>query len=287
MNERIKDFIEGSVGYLSAALVAIVYVAAGLLIPGVNDKPLVDIIREGVVGFAMGVSMNFCLSLQGILKGKRSVKMENTITAHGEAVTAVEPHIHRLDGWCEMQNARALKQERTRILMAAGLRYEDCFDKDGIPREMDFSILPEDMRKMREKAMRKATRLRLTTLSAASLTSEVGRDGDPFYFGESVEKYQARTNLKDALSKLVIAVGFGYFSVDMVLSMDVGALLWRALYVVLLLALGVSKLLRSYLFITDTYRGGIVKRINHLQSFKNWAEQTPEKEEKDGKHDHN
>ena len=287
MSERVRDFIEGSVGYLSAALVAIVYVAAGLLIPGVNDKTLVDIIREGIVGFAMGVSMNFCLSLQGILKGKRSTKMENTVTAHGNAVTAVEPYIHRLDGWCEVQNARALKQERTRILMVAGLRYEDCFDGGGVPRDMDFSILPDALRKMRMRAMRKATRLKLTPLSAASLTSEVGRDGDPFYFGESVEKYQARTNLKDAASKLIIAVGFGYFSVDMVLSMDVGALLWRALYVVLLLALGVSKLLRSYLFITDTYRGGIVKRINHLQAFKNWAEQTPEKEEEDGKHKHN
>lgn len=276
MNERIKSFIEGSVGYLSAALVAIVYVAAGLLIPGVNDKSLIDIVREGVVGFAMGVSMNFCLSLQGILQGKRSAKMESTVTAHGEAVTAVEPHIHRLDGWCETQNRRALKQERARILMAAGLRYEDCFDGDGVPREMDFSILPVDLRKMREKALKKATRLKLTPLSAASLTSEVGREGDPYYFGESVEHYQARTNAKDALSKLVIAAGLGYFSVDMMLSADVAALLWRGLYVVLLLALGVSKLLRSYLFITDTYRGGIIKRINHLQSFKNWAEQTPE-----------
>lgn len=294
MNERIKSFIEGSVGYLSAALVAIVYVAAGLLIPGVNDKSLIDIVREGLVGFVMGVAMNFCLSLQGILQGKKSTKMENTVNAHGEAVEDAEPHIHRLDGWCEEQNARALKQERTRILLAAGLRYGDCFDGDAVPKTVDFyaaydaealakgktgkrrkRALKKEA-KMRERAMRRAVRLKLTPLSAASLTSEVGREGDPYYFGESVEHYQARTNVKDALSKLVIAAGLGYFSVDMMLSADVAALLWRGLYVVLLLALGVSKLLRSYLFITDTYRGGIIKRINHLQSFKNWAEQTPE-----------
>lgn len=282
MNERIKDFVEGSIGYLAAALVAIVYVATGLLVPGVNDKTLVDILREGAVSFALGVALNLCLNLQGILKGKRSPKMEQTVNAHGKAVEAIEPYIHRLDGWCNEQNAMALRRERTRILTAVCMRYEDCFDEDGVPREVDLSGLPEEVREKREAAMKAAISLTLTPISAASLTGEGSRAGDPFYFGETVDEYERRTNLKDAVSKLVIAAGFGYFSVDMVLNFDVGQLIWRVLYVALLLALGVSKLLRSYLFMVDTYRGNIVKRLNYLQSFKNWASETPEGEEKNG-----
>lgn len=281
MNDKIKEFIEGSIGYLAAALVAIAYVATGLLVPGVSDKSLVDILREGAIGFALGVSINFCLSLQGILKGKRNPKMEGTVRNHGEAVVAIEAHIHRLDGWCAAQNEAALRRERARILMAAAMRYEDCFDAEGIPKHVDFAGLPTDVRKERQSAYSKAVKLRLTPLSASSLTGEGGKPGDPYYFGETVDEYQARSNLKDAISKLIIAAALGYFSVDMVFNFDAAALIWRALYVALLLALGVSKLLRSYLFITDTYRGNIIKRINHLQSFNNWAERTPEKEEKD------
>lgn len=280
MSEKVKDFIEGSVGYLAAALVAIAYVATGLLVPGINDKSPVDIVREGAVSFALGVAINFCLNLQGILKGKRSEKLEKTITAHGKAVEAIEPQIHRLDAWCAEQNDAALRRERARILTAAAMRYEDCFDAQGVPLDLDLSGLPEDVRKERRAAMRAAITLRITPISAASLTSEGGRPADPFYFGETVDEYQRRTNLKDAVSKLVIAAAFGYFSVDMVLNFDVAQLIWRVLYVTLLLSLGVAKLLRSYLFVVDTYRGNIVKRINYLQVFKNWAEQCPESEER-------
>ncbi|MBO7341399.1 MAG: hypothetical protein J6U87_01830 [Clostridia bacterium] len=280
MSEKIKDFIEGSVGYLAAALVAIAYVATGLLVPGINDKSPIDVVREGAVSFALGVAINFCLNLQGILKGKRSTKLEKTVEAHGEAVEAIEPQIHRLDGWCNDQNAMVLRRERTRILNAAALRYEDCFDEQGVPLSPDFSGLPEEVREEREAAMKAATKLRITPISAASLTGESGRPDDPFYFGETVDEYQRRTNIKDAISKLVIAAAFGYFSVDMVMNFDVAQLIWRLLYVTLLLALGVAKLLRSYLFVVDTYRGNIVKRINYLQVFKNWAEKTPESEER-------
>lgn len=277
MSEKIKEFIEGSLGYLAAALVAVAYVATGLLVPGLNDRALVDIVRDGAVGFVLGVALNFCLNLQGILKGKRSDVLAKTVQAYGAAVTDIEPYIHRLDGWCEQENAKALRRERTRILAAAALRYNDCFDDDGNPLDVDFSACREEVREERCVALKKAIKLQLTPLSAASLTAEGGKAGDPHYFGETVEEYELRTNLRDAVSKLLIAAAFGYFGVEMVLSFDVGALIWRCLYVTLLLALGTVKMLRSYLFITDTYRGNIIKKINYLQSFKNWACETSEK----------
>lgn len=279
MNDKVKEVIESSVGYVAAALVALAYVATGLLVPSLSHKSLVDILREGAVGFVLGVAINFCLSLQGILKGKRSTKMQETVAAHGEAVEAIEPHIHRLDDWCLAQNESALRRERVRLLTPAALRYSDCFDEDDVPRDVDFSAFPKPLKKKKEAAFQSAVELKITPLSSSSLTGEGTKTGDPFYFGESVDEYQVRSNIMDAIFKLFIAAGLGYFTVDMVVNFDAAALIWRALYVALLLALGVAKLLRSYLFMVDNYRGNIVKKINHLQAFKNWAEQNPEKEE--------
>lgn len=277
MSERIKNFLDGALGYIAVAVVSLAYIAAGLLVFGVTHKPLGAIIAEGASGFVLGIAINFNMKLQGVLKGKRSEQMEATRVAHGEAVDAIAPHIDRLDEWCIEQNAAALRRERGRILTAEAMRYDEYFDADGLPLEVDFSKLPEEVAERRCTAFEKALRYEITPLSAAALTGDGERPGDPFFLGETPEEYQKRTNLTDMITKVLIALCFGYFGVDMVESFDAAQLVWRALYVGLLLALGVTKLVQAYLFVTDNYRGSIVKRINYLQAFKNWAEKNPAK----------
>ena len=273
-----SDFL----GYLGVGIVALLYIGTAMFVPVNTGKSIGTILADGALGFALGVAINFNLNLQGILKGKNAPQMLSTREEHGQAVTRIAPHIHRLDGWCADQNAAALKRERSRILVAAGLRYEDCFDEDGVAKQITFTGGPA-LVKLRRRAWRAAVRVKLTPLSTASLTGDGERQGNPFDFGETPEQYQRRTNISDAVSKIVMSVVFGYFGVTMISDFDFAELAWRALYVAILFAFGISKLLQSYLFMVDTYRGGVVKKINHLQAFENWASTTPEEsEEEDG-----
>lgn len=269
MNDKLKAFFTNSLGYIAVALVSLVYVLAGLFVPGFTGKSLYTILAEGVTGFILGVSMNYNLKLQGILKGKNSAEMKATKMEHATAVSGIAPDIDGLELWCEEQNKEKLKQKRERILMGAGLRYATYFDEDGAPHTRDLSALT----KKQKKVYRKALRARITRLSTAALTCDGERVEDPFDFGETPAQYQRRTNLTDAISKVLMAVVFGYFGVAMVEDFDVASLVWRALYVALLLALGVAKMMSAYLFVVDTYRGGIIKKINHLQAYKNCAHQ--------------
>ena len=284
MNEKLKRFFSDSLGYLAVALVSLMYVLAGLFVPGFTGKSIYTIVAEGATGFILGVSMNYNLKLQGILKGKNSQEMRATRMEHAKAVERIAPHIDGLDLWCERRNREKLAAKRTHILALAGMRYEDYFDRDsGAPIEAELSGLSKE----RLSAYRRALRARITPLSTASLTCDGERSDDPFNFGETPEQYQRRTNLTDAVSKLLMAVVFGYFGVDMVDHFDPATLVWRGLYVALMLALGVAKLTNAYLFVTDTYRGNIVKKINHLQSYENCAQEYAQKareEKNDGKH---
>lgn len=273
MNEKFKSIVSESMGYLAVALVTVVYLATAIFVPGFVQKSFWTIVAEGATGFALGVVIGHNLKLQGIMKGNRSEQMRATRTLHGQIVDRIAGFIDRLDGWCAMQNAIALKRERTRILTAAGLRYDDCFDGEGVARLVDLSGLPEDTAKMRKKALRAASRVRITPLSTATLTSDVGRAHDPFYFGETPEQYQRRTDVTDMASKIVMALIFGYFGVSMVEDFQFAELAWRGLYVAILLAMGAIKMVRAYLFVTDTYRGNVVQKINHLQSFENYAKE--------------
>lgn len=262
MNERLRTILSNSAGYLAVAAVSVVYILAGLFVPGLKDKSLATVLAEGITGFILGVAINFNLSLQGILKGKDSEQMKATRAEHGKAVERIVPMMDRLDPWCAAQNAQKLQEKRQRILRAAALRYEDYFDQEG------NMIAPSPLTDRRQKrVLRRALRARITPLSPAALTCDGERQEDPFDFGETPEQYQRRTALTDAVTKVLMAVVFGYFGVTMVESFDVATLVWRALYVALLLALGVSKMLRSYLFVADTYRSNLIKKINHLQAF--------------------
>ena len=207
-----------------------------------------------------------------------------TRAEHGKAVERISPYIDGLDPWCERQNKEKLRAKRTQILSLGGMRYEDYFDMDSaLPLEVDATSLSKERRRIYKRALR----ARITPLSTSSLTCDGERADDPFNFGETPEQYQRRTNLTDAVSKMLMAVVFGYFGVDMVDNFDVATLAWRGLYVALMLALGVAKLMNAYLFVTDTYRGNIVKKINHLQSYENCAREYAQKareEKNDGKH---
>ena len=273
MQERWKRFFDHSLGYLSVALVSAVYVLAGVFVPGLTGKSIYTIIAEGMAGFVLGVAINYNVSLQGILKGKSSDQMLATRTAHAEAVKGVSPYIEGLDAWCDEQNAEKLKRVRAHILSVVGVHYEKCFDAEGRPLNPSFGGMPRKRRKECQRAYLKALRTRITPLSTSSLTCDGEKIDDPFDFGMTPAQYQRRTNLTDVLFKFLMAAVFGYFGVDMVDDFDVAALAWRALYVALLLALGAGKHMKAYLFVTDTYRGGIIKKINYLQAYENCAQE--------------
>ena len=267
MNDRLKTLFSNSLGYLAVALVSIVYVLSGLFIPGLTGKSLYTILAEGIAGFIVGVCIIRNLKLQGSLKGKSSKDMEATRLAHAKAVDDIAPQIDGLELWCAERNAEALQRKRTQILTGAGLAYHKYFDEQGAP--LPYSL--EGFTRKQKNAVKRAHKAKVTPLSTSSLTCDGERAEDPFDFGETPAQYQRRTNLTDALSKVLTAAVFGYFGMDMVKDFDMGALAWRALYVVLLLALGVGKMISAYMFVNDTYRGGIIKKINHLQSYKNCA----------------
>lgn len=281
MSEGFKKFMSDAAGYVAVAAVSLIYIAMAVLVPGETGKSIGTIVADGAASFLLGICINFNLNMQGILKGEKSEKMLATKTLHGETVNGLSCHIHRLDGWCETQNALALRAARTRILMQAGLRYSDCFDDDGVPQVLSFDGLDKRVAARRKKAVRRATRLRLSQLSSSVLTGNGGRVDDPYDLGENVSQYIRHTNTKDVVSKLLIAMVFGYYGVRMLADFSYAELIWRSLQVAILLAMGVAKQTRAYLFMVDTYRGNIVRKINYLQSFGNWAtEQAPESEDK-------
>lgn len=271
-----KDFFVKFSGYISVMFVAGAFVLVGLLTISKTGRTVREIIIESALGFIVGILIDSILGMQGINNGKRNELFLNTKSVHGEAVEAISPHIHLLDGWCRSKNEEALKLQRTKILAAMEMKYDDYFDSEGqgkgytLPDTQSKQELKKARRKAR--AYKKALMLRLTPLSASTLTSDSVHPDDPFYFGDSEAGYERKALASDVFKKLLTALIFGYYTVDQLVNFSPAALLWRLLQVTIYIVTGVMKMLSAQGFIIGDYRGQIIQKVNYLQMFKNHVE---------------
>lgn len=284
MNEKVKDFFKQNIGYFVVGFVSIIYIMTAFLTIDTTGKTVAQIAADGAIAFCLGLFINRIFDLQGMMSGDREERVKATIEEHGKIVLRVSPYIDKLDAWCNAENENNYKIQRTKILARVGLRYDDCFDNQGVAK----SWTP-DAEKMQDRTLRKiemkklygfhkAVNLKLTALSAGGLTSEGGKQQDPFYFGRTKVQFETQRGFWDILTKFGIAIIFGYYGVKLIENFNYVNLIWTTLQVGIFLVMGVIKMYQSYVFVTDEFRGRIIKKIDNLQKFENYINALPKGE---------
>lgn len=286
MNEKVKDFFRQNLGYFIVGVVSLVYILTAFLTIDETGKTATQIIADGVISFLLGLFINRIFELQGMMNGDREERVCGTIEEHGRIVMRISPHIDKLDKWCEIENKNNYKLQRTKILARVGLKYEDCFDENGVA-----NIWKPDEKRLKDKLLRKvelkrvagfhkAVNLKLTALSGGELTSEGGKQDDPYFMGRTKAQYRTQTSIRDSISKFGTALIFGYYGVTLIENFNYARLIWTTLQVALFLAMGVITMFKAYNFVVDEFRGRIVKKIDNLQKFDNYINALPVEEPK-------
>ncbi len=284
MNDKVKDFLKQSMGYFIVAFVCIIYMLTSYLTIDKTGKTPSQIIADGAVAFFLGFFINIMLGLQGMMIGDRDDRVRMTAAEHEKAVLRISPYIDKLDEWCDLENNKNYKIQRTKILARVGLKYEDCFDKDGVaiewkPDEKKLKnkfLRIDELKKL--KAYKTAVNLKLTELSAGELTSEGGKQDDPYYFGRTKPQYETQSGLKDLISKIGTALIFGYYGVRLVEGFSYAKLIWMGLQVATFLITGLIKLYKDYNYVTGEYRGRMLKKTDNLLKFENYIKLTKNSE---------
>ena len=282
--EKFKDMLQKCAGYVAVAFVSAIYIATAFIQIDETGKSVARIIADGAIVFILGVFINQIFDLQGIANGERDERFRATVALHGQTVVEISPYIDDLDEFCQKKNEENLRLQRTRLLATQGMRYDDYFDPDGSAKGF---ILDENSMKYKEtkrlelkrlKYYEKAVRLKLTLLSAGELTSEGTKSEDPYDFGRDKEQYHRQVSMSDVISKIGTALIFGYYSASLIENFSYAALIWNVLQVAIFILMGIIRMNSSEMFITDEYRGRIVKKINILEMFKNQMQ--PDKKKK-------
>lgn len=287
MNEKIRDFFRQNIGYFAVALVSAVYIATAFITIDETGKTVEQIIADTAIVFFLGFFINRIFDLQGMMNGDRDERVQMAISVHGETVVKISPYIDKLDDWCNIKNKENLKLQRTKILASEGMRYDDYFNEDGSAKELtpNQDKLKNKLLRKGEKArircFKKALHLKLTPLSAGGLTSEGGKHQDPYNFGRTKQQYETRTSVKDLISKVAIALIFGYYGVRLIQDFSYANLIWNGLQVAIFILIGCIKMYNSFIFVTDEFRGRVVKKTNNLEMFYNYIQSLPKGEVKE------
>lgn len=274
MSEKVREFFRQNIGYFIVVIVSMVYVLTALISVSSTNKTIVEILADGMIALLLGIFINRVFELQGILNGEMSDKMRETSMLHSKVVMMITPKIDKLTAWCVKKNAENLKIQRIKILSEVGLRYDDFFAPDGavvsdFNEKTKFKNDDKKLQKIKKKYLKKAIKLKLTQISASSLTSEGEKESDPYNFGRSKKQFAIQTGTGDFISKLLAAILFGYYGVELITNFSYANLIWKALQVALFLIMGAVKMMNSYFFIVDEFRSKIIKKIDNLQMFYN------------------
>lgn len=283
----LLDNLYKNAGYYSVALISLVYIASSLVLISKTGRSVYEIIGTGFLSLVVGSLINGSLRNVGIRRGEEDERTVATVMLHSEAVEEIAPYIDRLDEYCESENKRTIKIIRAKILAEAGLKYDDCFDENGVAKEIaiDYkscrggacsSRQREAKKKIRQRkrAYKKAVNLKFKSLVASNLTSDGGDFNNPFDFGKSKREYTKSRSASDMLVRAVMAIIFGYFGVTLVSEVNFATIIWNSLQIVMYIASGIIGMYSTYMWIVDDYRQGVIKKIDHLQKFKIFAERT-------------
>jgi hypothetical protein len=203
--------------------------------------------------------------------GSRDPRVFETMKLHNEIVDRIYPYMNRLDDWCEKKNFEVLQRARRNYLSRYGMRYSDYFEDDGTAKEFLPRRTKNVFARLREliryRRFRHATGMKLTRLSPGLLISDAGEADDPYKMGRSKSEYIKAVTKKDLIMKFMFAFLVGYFSVPSIINFKWANLIWTLFQVGMLIGMGVFSMKTSIIFVTEEYRGRIVKKIDLLMRF--------------------
>lgn len=290
-NGRLQKFFQDSLGYISIVALAAVYLLTSFITITAKDKTPMQIIIDGFAFTALSLAMDRLFSLQGYRSGEMDARVIATSAAHGRAVQEAAEWFDRLEAWCNKKTMETLRGIRQTILACCGLCYDKLFNEDGegrgyipAPVPQEIRVKPQDNRRSRqekaklqekflkseaarEKCYMKACRVTLTPLTPGTLTGTTSKVNDPYNFGVSTLAHERQESKTGALLKAVMMFVIGYWGVDMIDNFSKEILLLRMMQISLALALGVIRMYRSYMYVTEEQRGNVIKKIDCLQMF--------------------
>lgn len=270
MKKSFADIFRENMGYILSITIVIVYILTALMTINRTDQTVYDILANGFIILALGISLSNTLGQQGLNEGDKNQDVIDTKTKHSNAQTRTQPYWYEADMFCSIKNKNALRQERERMLNLNALKYDDYFDSEGI---FIGEFLPDDdnkrmnkMVKRKNKAIEYVMILEITQITPSDMIGESVKPNDPLGRGRTKKQYQIQTGSRDVISKVITSILGGVY-VAQFLDVDWGEIIYRCIIAIMLLSFAVVKYYTNYRFIITENKDRIATSTKWLEEF--------------------
>lgn len=302
--EKFKNGVINSIGFIVVGAVVVVFMAKNFVEIGESGKTVSEIIADGIFALVFGWAIKMLLGYQGILSGMNSKKVLDTLNQQATAIKKIECYLPLLPKFCDRENAELRIKRRKLILSKELISYEDVFCDDSSRlqdvikekceniRDDTTRIDAKDLRsklrqaklffkrKLKKRAIlrcvRKANNVHFAELTQHSLTTDGGRNNNPYKFPEPLAKHISKKAVLSLPISILFAIVFGYYGYRLVDNPTWATVIGGLIQIGSFLAVGTLQFLKEYLYSTDTYRKGTVRKIDILERF--YAEASTGKE---------
>lgn len=293
--EKFKNGVINSIGFIVVGAVVVVFMAKNFVEIGESGKTVSEIIADGIFALVFGWAIKMLLGYQGILSGMNSKKVLDTLNQQATAIKKIECYLPLLPKFCDRENAELRIKRRKLILSKELISYEDVFCDDSSRlqevikekceniRDDTTRIDAKDLRsklrqaklffkrKLKKRAIlrcvRKANNVHFAELTQHSLTTDGGRNNNPYKFPEPLAKHISKKAVLSLPISILFAIVFGYYGYRLVDNPTWATVIGGLIQIGSFLAVGTLQFLKEYLYSTDTYRKGTVRKIDILERF--------------------
>lgn len=290
MENKAKEWFVNNIIYIIVTLISAVFLFSAIFEISETGKTLEEILLNSALILVIGYVITVLLDIQGIFKGGKTKEVINIKQNHDKVVERAEPYAKDLDIFCEQENISNLRQARTRILAKAGLNYDECFNQNSSAKEVKFEFVEKPKKdktktksenalifkeykeklsniRYKKKMFKQAVRVRLTQLTTQDLISNGANKYDKFALGDTQKDYLRKSGIGSILSKVAVALIFGYYTIKLISDFSWALLLWNALQVVTFLAFGIIKYFQAYMFMQNNFVDRTKRQISELKKF--------------------
>ena len=293
--DKVRSFVRMNLTNAGILIICLLFVATAVLRPEKTDLTLEEVILGSLLAFITSMGINYLFTSKALGDGMLKPDVVEAKKAYSTEVEAIldDNQIEALDNYCKEQNEKNYKKQRMRILSAAGLLYEDCFDDKGAPKEIEITVPAwKSMRgvnwrikinrrwraRKQIKAYSEACTLRLAEISAGELMGEDSNSRNPYKFGRKVKVFRGQSVSTDAASKSLTGIGLGLYTAAMIADFSWIKLASMVFQVVFFIAMGIVKYLSTVTYVTEEYHGRIVGLTREIKKFRKGAERTNDNE---------
>ncbi len=275
-NKKVYDFIKGNIINAVIILTALIYIAWGLITLKRTDLTVAEVLAKGGIGIVVAFIIKECMGENGFNYGYRSEIWKENKDQYLKVCNSANEHIELVDNFYACEEIEKKKRYRRQNLVAAQMRYEWFFDKNGNYTNPKISTKKDEkskdvliLTKYQIRVLKRCLNVKIYNLN---LFSEYGIEVESDTKKEKTDKNQRRKMLsKNALFGVVGAVVGAYFLPSLA-DFDVALLIESSIQVAMWIGLGAMQLYTNFNYVVVEKVAKLKRKSELIVKFKKGCE---------------